>query len=67
MQPFRYLFNSYYETVGDRHPRPMRGLLSRPSAEAIGAYRAHVDAAIARLPDRLSAEVADRLELGLAA
>jgi len=38
-----YLFNSYYEAVGDRHPRPQRGLLSRPSAEEIGAYRDHVD------------------------
>jgi ergothioneine biosynthesis protein EgtB len=62
---FRYLFNSYYEAVGDRHPRPMRGLLSRPSADAITAYRAHVDAAITRLPDRWSAEIQDRLELGL--
>src|SRR5271165_3376084 len=61
---FRYLFNSYYEAVGDRHPRPMRGLLSRPSADVISAYRAHVDAAISRLPDRLSAEIQDRLELG---
>src|SRR3954471_14899290 len=28
---FNYLFNSYYETVGPRHPRPQRGLLSRPA------------------------------------
>src|SRR5947207_2612262 len=27
---YGYLFNSYYETVGERHPRPRRGLLSRP-------------------------------------
>jgi ergothioneine biosynthesis protein EgtB len=43
---YRYLFNSYYEAVGPRHPRPERGLLSRPSLEEVHAYRAHVDAAM---------------------
>ncbi len=42
----RFLFNSYYEAVGARHPRPMRGLLTRPSAARISAFRAHVDAAM---------------------
>src|SRR3954469_19109658 len=32
---YGYLFNSYYEAVGDRHPRPKRGLLTRPSAEEV--------------------------------
>ena len=49
---FAYLFNSYYEAVGPRHPRPMRGLLSRPAVDAIGAYRDHVSAAIVRLIER---------------
>jgi ergothioneine biosynthesis protein EgtB len=40
---FGYLFNSYYESVGPRHNRPERGLLSRPTIEQIWAYRAHVD------------------------
>ena len=46
---FDYCFNSYYESKGSRQPRARRGLLTRPSAEAVRAYRAHVDAALARL------------------
>lgn len=46
---YAYLFNSYYESLGSRHPRPSRGLLSRPSAAEIGAYRAFVDDAMQRL------------------
>ena len=49
---FGYLFNSYYETVGPRHPRSQRGLLSRPTVEEVGRYRAHVDAAMEKLIDR---------------
>ena len=46
---FGYLFNSYYEGAGPRHPRPERGLLTRPSVETVLSYRHHVDAAIERL------------------
>src|SRR6476661_5884035 len=38
-----YLFNSYYETVGERQPRPLRGLLSRPTVEEVFQYREYVD------------------------
>jgi ergothioneine biosynthesis protein EgtB len=66
---FGYLFNSYYETVGDMHPRPNRGLLSRPTVETVYAYRAHVDAHVLMLlssldrPDR--DDILFRLQLGL--
>ncbi len=40
---FNYLFNSYYNTVGDQFPRPQRGLLTRPTVAEVHAYRAYVD------------------------
>lgn len=47
-----YVFNSYYEAVGDRHPRPDRGLLTRPSLSTVLDYRAHVDSHMQTLLDR---------------
>lgn len=46
---FAYLFNSYYVSAGPRHARPQRGLITRPDAAAVSAYRAHVDKAVAAL------------------
>jgi ergothioneine biosynthesis protein EgtB len=40
---YGYLFNSYYVQVGERHPRPQRGLLSRPTVDEIYRYRQYVD------------------------
>ena len=46
---FRYLFNSYYDQVGARHPRNERGLVTRPGTAEVERYRSHVDAAMADL------------------
>ncbi len=66
---FGYLFNSYYEAVGPRHPRPERGLLSRPTVDIVMAYRDHVGSAMARLVERVGeaewSEVATLLKLGI--
>ena len=61
---FSYLFNSYYEAVGARHPRFARGMITRPGSDEVTAYRAHVDTAMARLIG-LGAPIADLLALGL--
>jgi ergothioneine biosynthesis protein EgtB len=63
---FEYCFNSYYESVGPRHPRPKRGLLTRPSTAAVRAYRTHVDDALEEFMARgLSAEAEAFIELGI--
>ena len=59
---FAYLFNSYYEGEGDRHPRARRGMISRPSLDEVRAWRAAVDAALIDAIDTLPA---DLVELGL--
>ncbi len=63
---YAYLFNSYYEGLGARHPRPSRGVVSRPGVGEIAQYRRHVDDGMERLLARsLPDEVADTVELGL--
>ena len=49
---FRMLFNSYYNAIGEKHPRPQRGLLTRPPLAVIQDYRRDVDARMQRLLDR---------------
>ena len=61
---FSFLFNSYYETIGARQPRFARGMITRPSADDVTAYRAHVDEAMTLLQER-TAYPADLLALGL--
>src|ERR1700692_3786518 len=50
---FCFLFNSYYEAVAPRHPRPARGLLPRPSVTQVTHYRRYVDAAVRQAIPRL--------------
>jgi ergothioneine biosynthesis protein EgtB len=72
-QPFDprwlHLFNSYYEALGSRHPRPQRGMLTRPALEQVHRYRARVEAGVERLIDAVAdpawPEVASLVELGL--
>lgn len=67
---YRYLFNSYYDAVGPRHPRPRRGVLSRPSLADVEAYRRAIDGRMLELllsvDDARLAELRPLLELGLA-
>ena len=64
---FKFLFNSYYETVGPQHDRARRGGLSRPSLDEVQAYRRHVDQAIGRMLEAADANpaVASTITLGL--
>ncbi len=63
---FRVLFNSYYNGVGDKHPRPQRGLLTRPSLADVMAWRAAVDERLhGLLRTSATPEVLALLELGL--
>jgi len=66
---YAVLFNSYYNAVGPQHPRPERGLLSRPTVSEVYAYRARVDDRVRGLleaaADVDAAALADVLEVGL--
>ena len=63
---FAFLFNSYYESVGPRQPRPQRGMITRPTLQEVHAYRDRVDETMrAALRRGVSPEVHARVELGL--
>ncbi|GIZ53607.1 ergothioneine biosynthesis protein EgtB [Noviherbaspirillum aridicola] len=64
---FRVLFNSYYNGVGDKHPRPQRGLLTRPSLDEVLAYREQVDRRMLRLLEQRQddGDLAALVETGL--
>lgn len=63
---YEFLFNSYYNAVGEQYARAERGLISRPGLDEVLAYRESVDAAVV---DFLIAGVDDAvgelIELGL--
>lgn len=66
---YEYLFNSYYNTVGEQYCRPKRGMLSRPTVEDIFRYRRHVDhhmrELLADAPDDRFATLQPFIEVGL--
>ena len=66
-EDYHYLFNSYYNSVGEMHPRPQRGQISRPTLVEVFDYRAHVDEQMARVIDggRVDDVIRDVLILGL--
>jgi len=67
---FGYLFNSYYNQIGKMHPRPERGMISRPSAEDILNYRHYVADAVTHLvetaSDNIIKQIAPLIALGVA-
>jgi ergothioneine biosynthesis protein EgtB len=62
---YRVLFNSYYNGIGEQHPRPQRGLLTRPSLAEVRAFRAHVDAAMDEVLRSGTKAVRELVVLGL--
>ena len=62
---FAYLFNSYYNAEGERHARPKRGMLSRPSLDEIRQWRTKVDEALEEAFAGLTPEALELVELGI--
>ncbi|MGO8911454.1 MAG: ergothioneine biosynthesis protein EgtB [Bradyrhizobium sp.] len=66
---YAFLFNSYYVNAGPRHARHQRGLVTRPGADEITAYRRHVDAAVVKFfheaTEAKLAAIAPLVEVGL--
>ncbi len=62
---FAFLFNSYYDGEGERHPRPRRGMLSRPTLDQIREWRRHIDEALAAALPSLPPQALDLIEIGI--
>jgi ergothioneine biosynthesis protein EgtB len=64
-EQWAYLFNSYYEGEGARHPRARRGMLSRPALDEVLAYRTRIDECVAAAIPNLEPAALELVELGL--
>ena len=63
---YNFLFNSYYEQIGDRHARPERGMITRPSSAEVYEYRDHVDKAMRDyFQTKPTSDVLQLIELGI--
>ena len=66
---YNFLFNSYYVQVGERHSRPKRGLISRPTVDEVYEYRNYVDKNMLKLfktlDDKKFAKIAEVIEIGI--
>ena len=62
---FAYLFNSYYNAEGERHARPKRGMLSRPSLDEVRQWRAYVDDALDKAFAGLTPAALELIQLGI--
>src|ERR1700731_2784785 len=58
---YTYLFNSYYNAIGERHCRPKRGLISRPTVKDTYRYRAYVDEHMLNLLEHADDELLERI------
>jgi ergothioneine biosynthesis protein EgtB len=64
-ETFNFLFNSYYDTIGERQPRPRRGMITRPALDRVMSYREHVNGSMLRLLEQtLDPAVGELIELG---
>ena len=63
---FAFLFNSYYNGIGDKHPRNKRGLLTRPSLVEVLEWRKNIEDRVAKLiKEQFSTELLSLIELGI--
>ena len=62
---FPFLFNSYYNGEGERHARPRRGMISRPSLDEVRDWRRAVDDALTEALPSLGEDALTLVELGI--
>ena len=63
---FAVLFNSYYNGIGDKHPRSKRGLLTRPALLEVLEWRDNIEARVTKLlKEKASTELLWLIQLGI--